>query len=149
MIREPTFWISRDQKPARESIDAPRWVVTQRVKHRQECSKEMLFKRGKCTPDGWARFCELQRSFNPDTSTHTIWGMRQAKAKIFAQPGWKWATRINVCLLNEPRAPLYTDNSRKLQNKNPHFAALSVKIAMPDYRLKIASTKITGNLIKG
>ncbi|OAT28686.1 hypothetical protein M976_01626 [Buttiauxella ferragutiae ATCC 51602] len=38
-----------------------------------------------------------------------------------------------MCLLNEPRAPLYTDNSQKLQNKNPCFAALSVKIAIQDY----------------
>jgi hypothetical protein len=40
---------------------------------------------------------------------HTyVLGMRQAKAKISAQPGWKWATQKSVCLLNEPRAPLYT-----------------------------------------
>jgi hypothetical protein len=76
-------------------------------------------------------------------------GVRQAKAKIFAQPGWKWAARKIVCLLNEPRAPLYTDNSSKLQNKNPGIAALSVKFATEVYLRKLADAKITGNLING
>jgi hypothetical protein len=54
-----------------------------------------------------------------------------------------------VCLLNEPRAPLYTDYSRKLQSKNPWIAALSVKFATRDYLRRLAGVKITGNLING
>ncbi len=54
-------------------------------------------------------------------------GMRQAKAKLFAQPGWKWATQKSVCLLNEPRAPLYTHNGEKLQKINVRFAGLVSK----------------------
>ncbi|OAT22215.1 hypothetical protein M977_01507 [Buttiauxella gaviniae ATCC 51604] len=54
-----------------------------------------------------------------------------------------------MCLLNEPRAPLYTDKSRKLQSKNPWIAALSVKFATRDYLRRLAGVKITGNLING
>ncbi|HEY1844136.1 MAG TPA: hypothetical protein VGH05_04680 [Buttiauxella sp.] len=54
--------------------------------------------------------------------------MRQAKAKIFAQPGRKWATQKSVCLLNEPRAPLYTYNGYKLQKINTRFASAVRKI---------------------
>jgi hypothetical protein len=49
-------------------------------------------------------------------------GYATSQSQKIAQPGWKWATQKSVCLLNEPRAPLYTHNGEKKQKINARFA---------------------------